>query len=186
MLSTYWGNLVIIELEHFVRVYRALAVFGFLVCIFVLTSKGFGIYFSSNRFTHPLTVTLNSNIDDPMDGGCHPNRRCVRSVMLVGGGHPKSKVPTLSLKKFSMMVSLCWPMMELTMVVYPSWFMKASIFIQEPIPLGVCGGGSSGVMETMGYGWAQDMLLLKLASMSFSFHLFLPKHVVGSMKWWIL
>ena len=72
--------------------------------------------------------------------------------MLGGGGRPNSKAPTLSLKKFAMMVSLFQSMMALTMVAWPGWFMKASISMEEHISLGVFGSGSGGVMVTMGYG----------------------------------
>ena len=72
--------------------------------------------------------------------------------MLVGGGLPKSKAPTLSCKKFSMMVSLFWSMMALTMVAWLVWFMKASISIGEPISLGIYGSGCGGGAKTMGYG----------------------------------
>ena len=90
--------------------------------------------------------------NDPRDGGYQPNRGCVGSKMSIGGGHPNSKEPTLSLKKFSMMVLLFRSMMALTMVAWQGWFMKASISMEEPISFGVCNGGFGGIMETMGYG----------------------------------
>lgn len=71
--------------------------------------------------------------------------------MSIGGGLPNSKTPTLSHKKFSMMVSLFRSMIAFTMVARPGWFMKASISMDDPGSSRICGGGSDGIMDTTGY-----------------------------------
>ena len=40
------------------------------------------------------------------------------------------------------------------MVLCPSWFMKESISSAELDSSGICGGGSGGSLETMGYSCA--------------------------------
>ena len=66
-----------------------------------------------------------------MGGGSYPNKGW--EGFDKGGGLPKSKAPMLSLRKFSMIVSLFFSMMEFTNTAFRGWFMKASMSVGDVV-----------------------------------------------------